>query len=225
MRFIKKFKYFITFVLIVIIIIIAIINKNRLIKESNTKIIKNEEKFKINNEFDTIRVDIKGAVNKPGVYEVEEDTIINELIEMAGGLTEEADTSIINLAKKLANEDLIIIYTKEEVSNSNIVDTVVKEVMGECICPNIQNDGCINNEIDDTISNYEKEDEEERKDLVNINTASKEQLMELNGIGESKADAIIEYRQNNKFKNIEDITNVSGIGQALYEKIKDSIRV
>ena len=225
MRFIKKFKYFITFVLIVIIIIIAIINKNRLIKESNTKIIKNEEKFKINNEFDTIRVDIKGAVNKPGVYEVEEDTIINELIEMAGGLTEEADTSIINLAKKLANEDLIIIYTKEEVNNSNIVDTVVKEVMGECICPNIQNDGCINNEIDDTISNYEKEDEEERKDLVNINTASKEQLMELNGIGESKADAIIEYRQNNKFKNIEDITNVSGIGQALYEKIKDSIRV
>lgn len=215
------------FLLIAIIIVVCVINKDRLIKNSNSiKLDKKEEKLDINN-FDSIRVDIKGAVKKPGVYEVSEDTIVNDLIVLAGGLNDNADTSIINLAKKLKNEDLIIIYTKEQVKNSNIVDTVVKEVMGECVCPNIQNDGCINDEIDDTISNYKEEETTSKKqdNLVNINTASLEELMKINGIGETKAKAIIEYRKKNKFKRIEDILNVNGIGQALYEKIKDSIRV
>lgn len=227
MRNSKTIKYLFMFLLIAIIIVVCVINKDRLIKNSNSiKLDKKEEKLDINN-FDSIRVDIKGAVKKPGVYEVSEDTIVNDLIVLAGGLNDNADTSIINLAKKLKNEDLIIIYTKEQVKNSNIVDTVVKEVMGECVCPNIQNDGCINDEIDDTISNYKEEETTSKKqdNLVNINTASLEELMKINGIGETKAKAIIEYRKKNKFKRIEDILNVNGIGQALYEKIKDSIRV
>lgn len=232
MRFIRKFKYLITFLLITGLCIIGVINKDRLIKNSDKDVIVEDTKQKINN-FDTIRVDIKGAVNKPGVYEVNEDMIVDDLIKLAGGLREDADTSIINLAKKLVNEDLIIIYTKDEVKNSNIVDTVIKVVDKECVCPNIQNDGCINDEIDDTISNYNSEEEFEveendgnrKKDLVNINTASKEELMRIDGIGDAKADAIIEYRKNNKFKSIEDIKEVKGIGQALYEKIKTYIRV
>lgn len=227
MRFLRRFKYVITFLLIIFIIVVCFINKNRLIKNSNiVKEDKKEESLSINN-FDNFRVEIKGAVKKPGVYEVNEDMIVNDLIDLAGGLNDDADTSIINLAKKLKNEDLIIIYTKEQVKNSNIVDTVVKEVMGECICPNIQNDGCINDEIDDTISNYKKDEVVKNDDnyLININTASLEELMKINGIGETKAKAIIEYRKKNKFNKIEDILNVNGIGQALYEKIKDSIRV
>lgn len=228
MRVLRKYKYIFTFLLVIVLCIVAVINKDKLVKESSVEVVKNDVKIKSDIEsFDTIKVDIKGAINKPGVYEVDENTIVNELIELAGGLKEDADTSIINLAKKLNNEDLIIIYTKDEVKNSNIVDTVVKVVEQECICPNIQNDGCINNEIDDTISNYEKKENVQNEDnnLVNINTATKEELMELNGVGEARADAIIEYRKKNKFKSIEDIMNVSGIGQALYDKIKDFIKV
>ena len=232
MRFVRKFKYFITFLLVIGLCLVAFINKTMLVKNSDNDVIFNDTKLKDVN-FDTIKVDIKGAINKPGVYEVNEDMIVNDLISLAGGLREDADTSIINLAKKLANEDLIIIYAKDEVKNSNIVDTVVKVVDKECICPNIQNDGCINNEIDNNISNYNKEeldikDNETNKNsnkIVNINTASKEELMKIDGIGDAKADAIIEYRKKNKFKSIEDIKDVSGIGEALYEKIKASIRV
>ena len=222
MRLIRKFSLVIFLFVIIGIIFFYFVYKGRLVKNSDVEV-KMEEELVKEESFDVIKVDIKGAVNNPGVYEVNEDTIVNELIEKAGGLREDADTSVINLAKKLKNEDLIIIYTKEEVENSNIVDTVVKVVDKECVCPNIVNDGCINNEINDTISNYDGESV--NGGLVNINTASKEELMKLSGIGDAKADAIIEYRKSNKFNSIEDIKNVTGIGQALYEKIKDYIEV
>ena len=136
-------------------------------------------------------------------------------IILAGGLTKEADTSVTNLAKKVTDEMVIIIYTKNEVKNSNIVDTVIKVVEKECVCPNIQNDGCLNTEIKDNISNNEN------NSLVNINTASVEELQTIDGIGESKAKSIVEYRNNNGlFKRIEDIKNVEGIGDKLYETIK-----
>ena len=159
----------------------------------------------------SFRVDIKGAVKKPGVYVVSDGSIINDVIKLAGGLNKNADTSLNNLAKKVTDEMVIIIYTKEEVKNSNITKTVVKEIEKECICPNIQNDGCINDKIDATITNQK---------LININTASLDLLTSIPGIGESKAKAIIEYRENNKFNTIEDIQNVSGFGSKLYEQIK-----
>ena len=89
---------------------------------------------------------------------------VNDAINVASGLTDEADTSIINLAKKITDEMVIIVYTKEEVKNSNIVNTVVKIVEKECICPNIENDGCLNTEITDNITN--KGDNK----LINIST-------------------------------------------------------
>ena len=134
---------------------------------------------------------------------------------LAGGLTKEADTSLINLAKKVTDEMVIIVYTKEEVKNSNLVNTVIKVVEKECVCPNIENDGCLNTEIQDNITN--KEDGK----LININTATKEELLTISGIGESKANNIIKYRETNgKFNSIEDIKNVDGIGDNLYETIK-----
>ena len=110
---------------------------------------------------------------------------------------------------------VIIIYTKEEVKKSNVVDTVIKVVEKECVCPNIQNDGCLNTEIKDNITNNEN------GGLVNINTATKEELLTIKGIGESKAENIIKYRETNgSFKKVEDIKNVEGIGENLYETIK-----
>lgn len=158
-------------------------------------------------------IDVKGAVNNPGVYLVDSNLVVNDVINVAGGLREDADTSVINLAKKIVDEMVIIVYTKEEVKNSNVVDTVIKIVEQECVCPNVKNDGCLNTEIDNTISNG--------NGLININTATLEQLQEIDGIGESKAKKIIEYREEKgKFTSIEDIMNVDGIGEKLYETIK-----
>lgn len=113
---------------------------------------------------------------------------------------------------------VIIIYTKEEVENSNIVKNVVKVIEKECKCPNIQNDACLNTEIEEEITNT--------NNIININTATMEELQKISGIGEAKAKAIITYRENNgAFKEIEDILNVDGIGSKFFEQIKDSITV
>lgn len=226
MRFIKKHKYLFTFLLLITLGFIAIINKDKLVKQNTNKIVMNDIKIENDIEtFDAIYVDIKGAIKNPGVYKVDEDTIVNEVIEKAGGLLENADTSIINLARRVEDGDLIIIYTEEEVANSNILEkeTVIKVVDNECVCPNIQNDGCINDEITGNIGS--DNDIEENK-IININTATLDELMTITGIGEAKANAIIEYRkEHGKFNTIEDIMNVSGIGESLFAKIKNYITV
>ena len=217
MRIIRKIIYPLTILLFISIIICIMYVKNNLNrnKYDDIEVVNDIEKESIFEEQPTkYMVDIKGAVNSPGVYQLDSNLTVNDAIKIAGGLTKDADTSIINLAKKLTDEMVIIIYTKEEVKNSNVVDTVIKIVEKECICPNIQNDGCLNDNIKDNISNKDEE-------LVNINTATLSELETISGIGESKAKSIIEYRQKNGlFEKIEDIMNVEGIGESLYEKIK-----
>ncbi len=231
MKLIRKYKFILAILLIITITIIIVINKEKLMDNSDyivtTSDIEIEEEINIASK---IYVDIKGAIKNPGVYEVDSDMIVNDVIKLAGGLNDNADTSIINLAKRVNDGDLIIIYTKEEVKNSNIKDTVVKVVDKECICPNIQNDACINTKINDNITNKEENNNSTNKSdetaKININTATKDELMNLSGIGESKADAIINYRkENGNFKKIEDIKNVDGIGDAVYEKIKNNISI
>lgn len=172
---------------------------------------------KIEREKKTVYVDIKGAVNNPGVYEMDYDSRIIDVIKQAGDLTDQADTSILNLSKKVDDEMYIIIYTKDEMKSykeRNIPSkTIVKEIEKKIVCPDDDNDACINVNT----SNMEGK--------ININTASKEELESLPSIGSSKADKIIEYRNNKKFESIEDIKNVTGIGDSLYEKIKDNIEV
>jgi len=221
MKVIKKYKYLITIVLLGMIICWGYFVKRNL--EENSQVDENDVLMGgvIEDEIETlfeddrkemVTVDIKGAVKNPGVYTVESIAIINDVIKLAGGLTKDADTSLINLSKVVSNEMVIIIYTKEEVKNSNIVDTVIEVVEKECVCPNIQNDGCINTDINGEISN--------QGGLVNINTASLEELMTLPGVGQSKAEAIISYREVSPFLGIEDILKVSGFGDKLYEQIK-----
>ncbi len=215
MKFIRKWKYLITGVFGVILIGVLFITKLNLNsnKYENIEIVSDFTEPLIQEEsIQECNVDIKGAILKPGVYSVSCDKNVNDVIEMAGGLTENADTSVTNLAKKINNEMVIIIYTHEEVENSNIVDTVVKVIEKECVCPNIQNDSCINTEITGNIG--------EENGLVNINTATLEELMSVPGIGEAKARAIIEYRKNSVFLVLEDLLNVQGIGEKIYETIK-----
>ena len=217
MKTLRKFKKLITIIVILFLIIMFIIIKNKLNKEKyqnietidDIKITANEKNDNIDDT--SCVIDIKGAVNNPGVYTTNCTDNVSDVIRLAGGLSDEADTSVTNLAKKVTNEMVIIIYTKEEVKNSNIVDTVVKVVEQECICPNIQNDGCINDKITDTIGDK----------LININPATLEELESLPGIGEAKAKAIIKYRETNgNFQKIDDIENVDGIGSKLYDEIK-----
>ncbi len=224
LKLLKKYKYIVFSIMGIFIIIGCIYLKNSLIDnsvvindtENNDDILVSDKEDNVESDLEYYLVDIKGAVNNPGVYKVETGARVNDVVNMAGGLTENADTSLINLSKLVSDEMVIIIYTIEEVNNSNLVNTVIKVVEKECECPNIENDGCINDKLTDTITNGD--------DKVNINTASVEELSKLDGIGQSKAEAIVKYREENgKFNAIEDITKVSGIGNNVYEKIKDNI--
>jgi len=222
MKVIRKILYPLTVILFIIIVIFIIFMKNNLNKNkyNDIEVVNDFVKEDIDdktteNKIIKYNVDIKGAIKNPGVYQLDSNLTVNDVIKVAGGLTKDADTSVINLAKKITDEMVIIIYTKEEVKNSNIVDTVIKVVEKDCICPNIQNDGCLNTEIKDNINNSEN------SGLININTATIDELMSISGIGESKAKNIIKYRDEvGKFKSIEDIKNVDGIGDSLYATIK-----
>ena len=167
-----------------------------------------------------IAVDVKGAVLNPGVYEFSKGTVL-DAITKAGGLLENADTNYLNLSKKLKDEMVILIYTKEEIAdfeNGNKLQLPIET----CVCPEIKNDGCLKDE--DVVTNRKEEETvtvEEGPHVISILTATKEEWMLLPGIGETKANAIIEYRNTNGFQSIEDLKNVKGIGDSTFEKIKE----
>ena len=168
-------------------------------------------------------VDIKGAVVNPGVYQLKEGSRVADVISYAGGLTQQADTSIINQSKKLIDEMTIIIYTKDEIAlyKSNSVKTtqeIIKYVTADCNCPDPKiNDACISND-DNTTS--------ETTTLISLNTGTKEELMTLSGLGEAKANAIISYRgENGAFTDINQVKDVSGIGDSIFDKIKNYITI
>lgn len=167
----------------------------------------------------TYFVDIKGSINNPGVYEVDCSKRVIDVINMAGGLTEDADTTILNLSKKVKDEMYIIVYSNSQIKEykEKLLPSkeIIKKVEEKIICPDNSNDACEKSSI------FKEETKIEGK--ININTASKEELMNLPSIGESKADKIIEYRKTNIFNTIDDIKNVSGIGESIFNKIKDYI--
>jgi len=170
-----------------------------------------------NNEF--IKVDIKGAVKKPGVYEISSNKRVIDVISLAGGLNKNANTNYVNLSTKLKDEMVIWIYTNEDISKLELEKSSVKYMVKECNCPTVDNTTCLNNNADD-------KDNKDKESIININTANQEKLTNIPGIGEGKAKLIIEYRtKNGMFKSIEDIKNVSGIGDAIYNKIKNYIKI
>ena len=224
MKNIRKYKnkiFGILFILFTVLIIgWALDEEPEKVEEKPIKIEKTEkkEKAEIKEEVEKIKVDIKGEINTPGVYELTKENNVMDAINLAGGLTNKSDTSNINLSKKLKDEMVIIVYSKQEIINMKEKEKIT--------CPPCNN-ACIE-EKDETskINITEKKETNESNKKININTANIEELQTLTGIGETKAQNIIDYRnKTGGFKNIEEIKNVQGIGESAFEKIKDNITI
>lgn len=124
-----------------------------------------------------IEVHIDGRVKNPGVYKIKNGTRLQDLIEEAGGLLDDANTSNLNLARKLKDEEKIVIK-----------------------------------------SYLDKNDDEDAK--ININTATKDMLTSIPGVGSKMADKIIKYRQEHPFNSVDELLNITGIGKKKFEEIK-----
>ena len=168
------------------------------------------------------QVDIKGEVINPGIYTVKEGSRVIDVIRLAGDLTEVADTSVLNLSKKVKDEMVIIVYSYDEVVNFTATKEKEEIEQEACLSQNgIQNDACIKDSTDDTSSSSVV-----ISGKLSLNTATLDELMTLPGIGEAKAQAIIEYREEvGAFQNIEELKEVSGIGDAIFDQIKENITI
>jgi len=215
-------------VLVLVVSLLIFFNKQETVSAS--VIINEEPNEKVEleikeNEINKVKVDVKGRVKKEGVYELDSNSRVIDAINMAGGLKDDANTDYINLSKKIKDEMIIIIYSNDDVSKFKEEEKQIIYIEYKCECPDNINDACINS--DDTINTNGNNEETKQDDsLISINKGTKEELMKLPGIGESKADNIIKYREEfGEFKNLEDIKNVSGIGDSAYSKIKDYIKL
>lgn len=170
-----------------------------------------------------MHIEIKGSVKNPGVFTVSDGSIINDAITLAGGFTEDAYTDNINLSKKLTDEMVIYVFSKSEyqknTTSSSNSNTSSKE--------NYYIDNALKNNVSIITSETNPSDSSSSNNtLININIAGVTELMELPGIGETKANNIISYRESNGyFKTIEDIKNVNGIGDSTFEQLKAYITV
>ena len=154
-----------------------------------------ENKYLQTSSNNTIVVEIKGEVMKPDVYTLSEGSIVKDLIEMAGGLTNEADISNINRAKEINNHDLIIIRNINDVNMETEIE---------------------NNEV--------SEERDDGKISINNSDISKLKEIPGVGEVKANS-IILYREKNNGFKSIEELKNVDGIGEKTFEKIKDSIKL
>lgn len=209
--------------LILVIIFSLSSNKSTNKKEKEIVLTKKKDVKKEDNFKEEYKVDIKGEVNNPGIYTLDKSSRVVDVIEKAGGLSENANTTVINLSKKIMDEMVIIIYSNYEVENFKRTKELEKSLINSCIngYESLKNDACID---DSDTEGDDDNDNDNDNSKVSLNNSSKEELMTLTGIGEKKAFDIIEYREkNNGFKNIEDIKNIKGIGDSIFDKIKDRL--
>lgn len=203
-------------IILIGLIVFTIVNIKKDKKEDDIVVEKKITKKKNKEVVEELKVDIKGQVINPGIYSLKANSRVIDVIVAAGGLTEFADTSVINLSKKIKDEMVIIVYSREEVMDFHKTKEIEKQVEELCIQKDeesLKNDACITTDNNSTPTGK-----------ISINTATMEELMTLTGIGEAKAKDIISYREKNgPFKTIEDIKNVSGIGDSLFAKIKENI--
>src|SRR5574344_518474 len=192
-NFIKNYKAHIILALVFIISVVSIYIQDKDRKE--TLNINSKELSSVDGK---ICVYISGQVKKEGIYFLDKNSRVANVIDIAGGLTEDADISKINPAQKLNDSDKIIVTKKKE----NIEDS-----------ENVQDTQEVSSDISEIKSNKK----------ININTATKEELMTLNGVGEATANKIINYRKSKPFKEIEDLMNVPGIVNSKFNNIKDDI--
>lgn len=165
--------------------------------------VKNEEAEKLTTAepevISTYKVDVKGAVQKPGVYEFTTGDRVTDIIQKAGGFKNEADSKQVNMAQLVEDEMVIYIPAKGEMVDTS--NQTVAESSGNVAAD--KTDG-----------------------TINLNKATSEELQELPGIGPSKATAILQKREElGSFKNVEDLKEVTGIGDKTFEKLKELITV
>lgn len=200
----KNFEKSIFLGVIMLIIIGGIIYYNYYKENDNAEILEEvyvENTEKIEDTEEKIIIHITGEVKNQGIIKINANSRLIDAIEAAGGLTENADISKINLA--------YIVSDGQKIYIPNVNDLIEEYIDSEA------GEGVIVEDINSS-----------KKMLININTATQTELETLTGIGASTALKIINYRnENGKFKNIEEIKNVSGIGDAKYEAIKDNICV
>lgn len=192
------------------------------LEKENTKDEKLEEET--TTQECTVMVDVKGQVNQPGLYQLFCNSRVQDAILASGGALESADTSVLNLSKVLEDEMVIIVYSKDEVKSFSSIKEEVKKKEEKCENQTIiKNNACVTSEkivVEDNSTSSSSNTK------ISLNHATKEELLTLTGIGESKGNLIIEYRnQNGGFKTIEEIKNVKGIGDKMFEKIKDNITI
>ena len=181
--------------------------------------------------------DIKGNVNNSGVYEVRKNETINDIVKKAGGLKKNSYTDNINLSKLVTDEMVIYIHSISEIErqkelNSCKCEPVIKyiecndlpsEITTTQIIKPFEETTTTSKIIETTTSVTTTK---KQKEKININEAPLEELMELNGLGESKAKKIIDYRNKvGKFESIDDLLKVDGIGAKTFDNIKEYIEI
>ena len=182
----------------------------------------NEQIYKNTESSEKIYVYITGEVNSPGVVLLDNGSRIVDAIEAAGGVTDKANITKVNLVYILQDGMKINIQNQNDLKNNENFEYITMSSGDE------KNDANINNSASNTSSEESSSNKESafKISVVNINTATQTELETLPGIGPSLALKIINYRkENGKFSSIEDIKNVSGIGDAKFENIKNYIRV
>lgn len=201
---INQYKRFLGIVFVVIaILVLYFINQQKTVISEPNKFKASIQKSSSQSKqiksatSNKIFVDIKGQINQPGVYQLDDNLLINDAIKIAGGATADADLNQINLAQKLQDE-MVIYIPKAGEENPN--------------------QSAINNSADSTNS--------QSNSKININSADLSQLQDLNGVGEKKAAMIIEYRnQNGKFKSVDDLANIKGFGTKTIDNLREQVIV
>lgn len=177
--------------------------------QSDNKDLSNEELGEKNSSADEgLTVYVDGQVNKPGLICLPSGSRISDALEAAGGLNDKADISMINPARKVEDEMKITVPSVEEVKEAKSAPD--RQIQTEPV------------QMPSSSKNLTGSSAE---GIIDINKASLDELQELPSIGEKKARAIIDYRQERPFEKIEDIMEVSGIGEKVFEKLKDYISV
>lgn len=226
-------------------------NENYLVAEDENLLA--EKSVQEEKNVNKIKVEVKGEVALPGVYELDDESRLQDLIDAAGGFNEKAYYDNINLSMKLKDEMVLVVYNKDKVNkssnNSNKTNNLNKSskvnantsISNEADEKNIKPEYNIDVALENNESVIEKEKNKTTEvvkpndnndestsinKLVNINTAGVKELSTLTGIGEAKAQKIIDYRKaNGGFKSIDEIMKVKGIGKATYEKFKANITI
>lgn len=229
------------------------LRNNSYIENENNDLLVDETTYEKNQNV-KIKAEVKGEVISPGVYEFDEGSRLKDLIDAAGGFSKKAYYDNINLSMKLKDEMVVVVYDKDNIkkkassvnkpnnvnksSSTNKNTSFSNKTNEKNIVPEYNIDSSLENnesvieksesKVVDEIKSNDNNDNKNTlvNKLVNINTAGIKELSTLTGIGEAKAQKIIDYREaNGGFKSIDEIMKVKGIGKATYEKFKANITI